>query len=100
MPAEGKVFRLAEVKEHNISKGEAKSIWVVIHDKVYDITKFLDEVCSNIFFREPLKPSLQHPGGEEILIENAGADSTENFEVSNAFSSETRQLYCYKTMIL
>ena len=46
MPAEGKVFRLAEVKEHNISKGETKTIWVVIHDKVYDITKFLDEVCS------------------------------------------------------
>ena len=82
MPAEGKVFRLAEVKEHNISKGEAKSIWVVIHDKVYDITKFLDEVCS-MSLREFLskKPSLQHPGGEEILIENAGADSTENFEV-------------------
>ena len=44
MPAEGKVFKLSEVKEHNVSKGEAKSIWVVIHDKVYDITKFLDEV--------------------------------------------------------
>ena len=50
MPAEGKVFRLAEVKEHNISKGETKSIWVVIHDKVYDITKFLDEVCSMSVF--------------------------------------------------
>ena len=24
--------------------------------------------------------NLQHPGGEEILIENAGLDSTENFE--------------------
>ena len=23
---------------------------------------------------------FQHPGGEEILIENAGVDSTENFE--------------------
>ena len=46
MPAEGKVFKLSEVKEHNVSKGETKSIWVVIHDKVYDITKFLDEVSS------------------------------------------------------
>ena len=44
MPEEGKVFRLEEVKEHNISKGENQSIWTVIHDKVYDITKFLDEV--------------------------------------------------------
>merc|ERR1712150_212284 len=75
MPAEGKVFRLAEVKEHNISKGETKTIWVVIHDKVYDITKFLDE----------------HPGGEEILIENAGLDSTENFE-DVGHSSDAREM--------
>ena len=25
-------------------RGEKKSIWMVIHDKVYDVTKFLDEV--------------------------------------------------------
>ena len=42
--AEAKVYKLEEVKEHNKSKGEDRSIWVVIHDKVYDITKFLDEV--------------------------------------------------------
>lgn len=35
-----KVLRLAEVKEHN----NGKSTWLVIHDKVYDVTKFLDEV--------------------------------------------------------
>ena len=44
MTGEVKVFRLTEVAEHNKSKGEDKSIWIVIHDKVYDITKFLDEV--------------------------------------------------------
>ena len=38
------MFRLTEVAEHNKAKGEDKSIWTVIHDKVYDITKFLDEV--------------------------------------------------------
>ena len=32
--------------------------------KVYDVTKFLSE----------------HPGGEEIMLESAGADSTEGFE--------------------
>ena len=64
MTTKVKVFRLVDVALHNKSKGMDKSIWIVIHDKVYDITKFLDE----------------HPGGEEILIENAGADATENFE--------------------
>ena len=42
--ADAKVVKLEEGKEHNKSKGEDRSIWVVIHDKVYDITKFLDEV--------------------------------------------------------
>lgn len=34
--------------------------WVVIYDRVYDITDFLQE----------------HPGGEEILLEYAGRDAT------------------------
>ena len=41
---EVKVFRLEEVKEHNVGKGAKRSVWTVIHDKVYDVTKFLDEV--------------------------------------------------------
>lgn len=59
-----KVYSLKEVEKHNIGKGPDKSIWLVLHDKVYDVTPFLDE----------------HPGGEEILIENAGTDATEAFE--------------------
>eukprot|EP00090_Calanus_glacialis_P039227 TRINITY_DN682_c0_g1_i1.p2 TRINITY_DN682_c0_g1~~TRINITY_DN682_c0_g1_i1.p2 ORF type:complete len:140 (-),score=50.83 TRINITY_DN682_c0_g1_i1:110-529(-) len=75
MANEVKVFRLVDVALHNKSKGEDKSIWTVIHDKVYDITKFLDE----------------HPGGEEILIENAGIDATENFE-DVGHSSDAREM--------
>merc|ERR1711978_69613 len=72
---EAKYFSLEEVSNHNKSRGEDRSIWTVIHDKVYDITKFLDE----------------HPGGEEILIENAGIDSTENFE-DVGHSSDAREM--------
>merc|ERR1711981_306276 len=57
-------YSLEEVEKHNVGRGPDKSIWMVIHDKVFDVTKFLDE----------------HPGGEEILIENAGLDATEAFE--------------------
>ena len=39
-----KTFSLEEVAEHTIAKGEDKSIWTVVHDRVYDVTKFLDEV--------------------------------------------------------
>jgi cytochrome b involved in lipid metabolism len=39
-----KIFRLEEVKEHNDLNGPNKDCWVVLHDKVYDITSFLEEV--------------------------------------------------------
>jgi len=53
-------FSLTEVATHN----EKKSTWIVIHDNVYDVTKFLEE----------------HPGGEEVLLEQGGKDATESFE--------------------
>ncbi|XP_056594163.1 cytochrome b5 [Triplophysa dalaica] len=59
--AEGvKYYRLSEVEERN----SFKSTWIIIHNKVYDVTKFLEE----------------HPGGEEVLREQAGGDATESFE--------------------
>ncbi|KAG9511411.1 Potassium voltage-gated channel subfamily H member 4, partial [Fragariocoptes setiger] len=51
------------------------SVWFVIHGKVYDATKFLDE----------------HPGGEEVLLEQAGQDATEIFE-DVSHSSDAREL--------
>ena len=70
-----KTFSLEEVAEHTIAKGEDKSIWIVIHDRVYDVTKFLDE----------------HPGGKAIMIVNAGIDSTEVFE-DVGHSSDAREM--------
>ncbi|NXL36734.1 CYB5B protein, partial [Glaucidium brasilianum] len=51
---------LEEVGKRN-SSSEA---WLVIHGRVYDVTRFLEE----------------HPGGEEVLLEQAGRDATEGFE--------------------
>ena len=45
-PAEGEEeellskFTWEEIAEHR----SAESLWVVVHDKVYDITKFMEEV--------------------------------------------------------
>ncbi|KAH8897068.1 cytochrome b5 [Thozetella sp. PMI_491] len=55
-----KEFTYQDVAEHNTKK----DIYVVIHDKVYDCTKFVDE----------------HPGGEEVLLDVGGQDATEAFE--------------------
>lgn len=54
------IVTLEEVKQHNTRN----SVWFVIHNKVYDVTKFMDE----------------HPGGEEVLLEQAGKDASEIFE--------------------
>lgn len=55
-----KVYRRNEIAKNN----DSKSAFIVIHDNVYDVTKFLSE----------------HPGGEEVLLEQAGKDSTDAFE--------------------
>ncbi|XP_006634481.1 cytochrome b5 [Lepisosteus oculatus] len=57
---EVKYFRLEEVEQQNSSK----STWIILHHKIYDVTKFLEE----------------HPGGEEVLREQAGGNATESFE--------------------
>ncbi|CAL9697753.1 unnamed protein product [Knipowitschia caucasica] len=59
-PGELRYFRLSEIEEKN----SFKSTWIIIHNKVYDVTRFLEE----------------HPGGEEVLREQAGGDATESFE--------------------
>ncbi|XP_055542660.1 cytochrome b5-like isoform X2 [Wyeomyia smithii] len=52
-------YSRAEVAKHNTQQ----DLWFVIDDKVYDVTKFQNE----------------HPGGEEVLFEAAGKDSTNEF---------------------
>uniref|UniRef100_A0A673H0B2 Cytochrome b5 n=1 Tax=Sinocyclocheilus rhinocerous TaxID=307959 RepID=A0A673H0B2_9TELE len=66
-----KYYRLSEVEERN----SFKSTWIIIHNKVYDVTQFLEE----------------HPGGEEVLREQAGGDATESFE-DVGHSSDAREM--------
>ncbi|KAK4304899.1 hypothetical protein Pmani_023166 [Petrolisthes manimaculis] len=56
-----KVFSLKEVSKHSSSD----SCWIVIQDNVYDVTNFLNE----------------HPGGEDVLLGQAGMDATEIFQI-------------------
>ena len=64
-------YRLKEITEHN-TKGSA---WMVIHNKVYDVTTFMQE----------------HPGGEEVLLDVLGIDATESFE-DVGHSNDAREL--------
>ena len=49
---------LNDIFEHNTKE----SLWLLIDNKVYDVTNF------------------KHPGGKQILLQNAGQDATTQFE--------------------
>ncbi|KAI8641838.1 cytochrome b5-like heme/steroid binding domain-containing protein [Parasitella parasitica] len=55
-----KIHTYEEIAKHNIRT----DLWMVIEGKVYDITKFVDE----------------HPGGEEVLLDEGAKDATTAFE--------------------
>ncbi|KAJ5634540.1 hypothetical protein N7528_002382 [Penicillium herquei] len=66
-----KEFTLKEIEEHNTKK----DLYMIIHDKVYDCSSFVDE----------------HPGGEEVLLDVGGQDGTEAFE-DVGHSDEAREI--------
>lgn len=49
--SETKLYTLAEVSKHNTNK----SVWLVIHNSIYDVTEFLNEVCSSLFIYKTIK---------------------------------------------
>ncbi|KAH7926778.1 cytochrome b5 [Leucogyrophana mollusca] len=57
------------------ANAKKESLWVLLHEKVYDVTKFIDE----------------HPGGDEVILAEAGKDATEAFE-DVGHSDEAREL--------
>lgn len=76
------MYKIAEVKEHNTPE----DLWCIIHDKVYNVTKFLSEVIDffcklrNFGIYSINYNNAQHPGGEEVLIEAGGKNATKDFD--------------------
>lgn len=56
-----KTFTYEEVAKHN----NKDSIWVIINNKIYDLSGFLPE----------------HPGGTKVLLKLAGKDATKDFSI-------------------
>ena len=81
----------SEYTKEEIAKHKTRNdVWFIISGGVYNVTKFLEEVlalfpCSFLFSNSrgvvsSSSSSSQHPGGEEVLLEQAGADATGAFE--------------------
>ncbi|KYN39001.1 Cytochrome b5 [Trachymyrmex septentrionalis] len=68
----GKLFTREEVEKHAET---SRDTWIIIHNNVYNVTSFLNE----------------HPGGEEVLLEQNGQDATEAFE-DIGHSTDARQM--------
>ncbi|KAL8486840.1 hypothetical protein ACS0TY_023045 [Phlomoides rotata] len=60
MGAESKIFTYSDVSAHN----NPQDCWVIINGKVYNVTSYLNE----------------HPGGDDVLLGQAGKDGSEEFE--------------------
>lgn len=59
---------ISEVKQHDTPQ----STWIVVHNSVYDCTKFL----------------THHPGGKDSILINAGSDCTEEFDAIHSLKAK------------
>ena len=71
---------MTEIKKHN----NLKECWIIIDDKVYDVTDFDD-----------------HPGGFDLLMDYAGTDATlgfygkdENEHIHSISARDSLAQYC------
>lgn len=74
-----KYYTPEEVEAHSGNSPD-KSIWVVYKGSVYDVTNFISE----------------HPGGEEVILDNAGKDMTDEFDNIGHSSKAHELLSTYK----
>ncbi|KAK9711384.1 hypothetical protein K7432_007881 [Basidiobolus ranarum] len=66
-----KIISAEELSAHN----SRSDLWFSIEGKIYDVTSFVDE----------------HPGGEEVILEQGGLDATEAF-IDVGHSDDARKI--------
>jgi len=71
-----KEFTIEDVEKHNSDT----DCWIAVKEGVYDLTKFVND----------------HPGGRDILIENAGRDGTNPFVSAEHDTADVLKLEDYR----
>ncbi|KYQ91307.1 cytochrome b5 A [Tieghemostelium lacteum] len=69
-------YTLEEISKHS----SANDLWIVYNGEVFDVTKFIED----------------HPGGEQVLLENAGQDATQNFDDVGHSANANSMMQKYK----
>ena len=94
---------LEEISLEQVRQNES---WMVIYDKVYDLTEFFSEVscCTRAlgtpFLTVDIPIFSQHPGGAEVLMENGGRDASNQFRSVGHSEAALKMLDGYLVGIL
>jgi len=70
-----KSYTMDEIRRHN----KVRDCWFIYRGRVYDVTRFLEE----------------HPGGEDVIMEVAGADGTSDFDDASHTDYALQQMEKY-----
>lgn len=69
-----RIITQEELEQHDMENDESQ--WVMIDGLVYDITEY----------------KFEHPGGEDIMLEQAGTDATESFDNAGHSNDARRRM--------
>ncbi|GLB37708.1 putative cytochrome b5 family protein [Lyophyllum shimeji] len=75
---------VARISASVVEHATRDSCWIVVHNKAYDVTDFLDE----------------HPGGSKIILKYAGKDATEAYELIHPPDAITTNLPIDKHIVV
>lgn len=74
-------------------KNNEKEAWIIVRDKVYDVTGMYGRLVKKNYFEFLITEWLRkHPGGKEMLLLHAGRECTHTFDSYHPFSDKSSKV--------